>query len=829
MAGQELPLVTQVAEFQDMGEINNGFDDTDFHRPADSNLQAEHRDTANIQGDYFGATEHGNSAVVPVSDPNSRSFATYFDAPDGHVNVEDSSDAPDYAMCCSCCWKYGGNSVDMAAHYTDLPTLQEEKDLSTSSEDSAEVKTYMAQISHCLNTSQKTKVMNELMYVARTGFVNRLKVTLNVIKTCLDSQSANQFLLHDCTGELSETPLHVALIYNQTEAAKILIDHGKANLVMKPYTHCHYEGTTALHFAVVNGNIEAIDKMVSVLNDEQRSELLHTAATGTFFKEKFKASELPLTLSVWCGYNDLFDKLIQYGASPFQTESTTGNNIIHSLVLYSEQNADLAVQMYHFVLNSFKCHYHCKGMREMRGNSNMMPERKGVRFMQQTLLQQSNKDGYTPLALAAKCGFPEMFHSILGTEGVYKFTLWRFGPAKYELYDMTEVDTLKIEGNSSAFELLIYEHKSFESKGSLECLQSPPIKKLIDLKWKNYRAIHYTWAMLHLLYSIIFTLCAVFRPLQQQASNSSSSCASSTTYYTKRSLDSTMSDVQGQLFMAGAIFVVIMAVCYFAFECVDVALSLKLLFGKRNYKPSMAVIFKPDPFRTVSWFSSLFTITWFILHMLRHDSEDTFLSLAVVFTWHFGLFFFKANQSAGFLTVMIWKMLVGDLVLFMEVCIIMLLAYATGMYVVYQEAAEGVPTDMSSFERSLFKFYDLTFGLAEFDDTDKSHSPVIARLLYMFFLALVVLLLLNMLIAAFSATYSNIDQLKGIGWKKLRSEALLLMERRLYGLHGKRMGSGYEIHNIEICGKKTYRWFLPVENLDYHTMSGSSKPEYYDI
>ena len=130
--------------------------------------------------------------------------------------------------------------------------------------------------------------------------------------------------------------------------------------------------------------------------------------------------------------------------------------------------------------------------------------------------------------------------------------------------------------------------------------------------------------------------------------------------------------------------------------------------------------------------------------------------IAAVFGWHYVLYFTRGFTQIGFFTVMVHRMIFGDILRFTLVFFVALVSFATAMMAVFQNSPEGIPQEFHSYHMSLFNMFRLMAGLTELDVLEKARVPFLAALLFCTFVALAVVLLLNMLIAAMSDTYAQV-------------------------------------------------------------------------
>ncbi|CAH1801494.1 unnamed protein product [Owenia fusiformis] len=642
----------------------------------------------------------------------------------------------------------------------------------------------------------------EVLTVSRLAYPNRLEALYKFISNidtnlCLANQ---QYL-----GPLSETALHVALLFNNSICAKFLIENGTKALLMHEYGCSEYRGTTALHLAVVNGNIDIIDSMMKRLEPNERLELLHKRATGDFFREKFAASELPLSLSVWTGRLDIFRKLRSYGAEVDECEEFTGNNIIHSIVNFSKYDPVLACNMCTEVL---ECELHPSWwQREDKTktdtvNKHSKSAKSHTIEIKQKLLGQKNKAGLTPLALAAKSVSPGIFDTIINTEDVYRFSQWKYGPASYNYYDVTEIDpSVCSPGSQSVLELLVY---SPGITTGIEILSMKPIEQLLELKWKQMRIHFLCFSLLHAITMCLLFCYTAFRPLSNANVTTTDALNVAQTYLVrvKEPIVETFDTPSEALLWVSQIWVFLVAMVYLALDLVDLMRTPWFVI-----RPMVLMI-------VLELMFSLSAIIWFAFKLANVKEEDLALSIASLSGWTVMLFFSRGMQMFGFFSVMFQKMFFDDLPRFAITFGFVMISFTAAFFVIFQETrVDTLPPELKTIPITFLTLFRLLTGLADFEFIAESHYPPYCTILYLLFILVVNIVLVNMLIALFSDTYTRIAENSNVLWRKLRGAIVLMMERRIrwaYKCH-----SGLVKAFVNENDKIKLKWFLPVEDINF--------------
>ncbi|KAG8548575.1 hypothetical protein GDO81_024921 [Engystomops pustulosus] len=287
------------------------------------------------------------------------------------------------------------------------------------------------------------------------------------------------------TGAVGETALHLAVLHDNLESVKVLLQHAP-ELVNLPMTSDLYKGQTALHIAVMRQNVAIAQELI-----RHRANVCMARAVGTFFQLKpnsFYYGEHILSFAACVGNAELVRLLLLHGADA-QAKDSHGNTILHILTL--QPNKMSSCQMYDLIMTYHKEKYG-PGLEEIYNN-----------------------EGLTPLKMAALEGNTVMFQHLVQKRRQLQ---WTFGPISCYLYDLTEIDTW--EDPQSVLDLVV----SGKKREARRILDLTPVKELVNKKWQRFgRPYFWTLTALYIVYMTIVSLCCVNRPLKDRTDNSTSS------------------------------------------------------------------------------------------------------------------------------------------------------------------------------------------------------------------------------------------------------------------------------------------------------------------
>ena len=617
-----------------------------------------------------------------------------------------------------------------------------------------EVDLYIAVLEEHIQSGKIKLVQEELHYVAKISYPTRLEAICKWLK-----QRKIHLYSGAMLGKNGDTALHVAVIHCNRESARILIRHGGRRLVTKRYQDVSYRGTTALHLATVQEREDIIDDLLNCLDTYQRHKLLHTEARGVFLGGSFNQNGLPLTIAVCMGNTEVFSCLVERGADIDAPHGKTGGSTLHALVHYSLCEPLVACDMYRFILTcpAVKKWWQTKLECSSGQDCSCQEDAK----LRRHLLTQKDLNKETPFTLAVKLGATDLATLIMQTSDVYRFPQWNCGPTCLSLYDVSEIETVTKQNNYPvALEHLVY---SLDDQ-ALSFISQEPIQTLMRKKWKYYRIWFYAWAIFHAI------LMGLYTSFSLADTSSFGEPGERTNLYFAKSASNMFIRVACILYLLGELYDVIEFLC-----------TLGVLLHKRprnRYKDiPIASLVRSDKFRIILVLFSVFVLIGHTLEFMGNTYSTVMLAAGAIFGWTFLLFFTRAFENIGIFTVMLQRILMGDLVYFTVVFLIILCGFATALQILYKAALvdTGAP-NMTDTVINLFRFM---VGLVEMEVAHFTPFPSMVNLSIVGFILLANVQLLNMLVASMNATFSAVSDQRTNLWIKMRAKSMLLIERRI--------------------------------------------------
>ncbi|XP_030709916.1 transient receptor potential cation channel subfamily V member 6 isoform X3 [Globicephala melas] len=560
-------------------------------------------------------------------------------------------------------------------------------------------------------------------------------------------------------GALGETALHVAALYDHLEAAIVLME-AAPELVDEPITSELYEGQTALHMAIMNQNVNLVKALLA------HGASVSARAVGSAFclspHNLLYFGEHPLSFAACMGSEETVRLLIEHGAD-IRAQDSLGNTVLHILVL--QPSKTFACQMYNLLLSY-------DGHRDHLQSLDLVP----------------NHQGLTPFKLAGVEGNTTMFQHLMQKR---KHIQWTCGPLTSTLYDLTEIDS---SGEEQSLLELIVTSKKREAR---QILDQTPVKELVNLKWKRYGWPYFcVLAAIYLLYLVCFTTCCVYRPLNPRTHNQTD--PRDNTVLQQKLLQEAYVTPEDHLRLVGELVSVFGAVIILLIEIPDIfRVGVTRFFGQTILG---------GPFHVLFITYACMVLVTMVMRLTNTNGEVVPMSFALVLGWCNVMYFARGFQMLGPFTVMIQKMIFGDLMRFCWLMAVVILGFASAFFIIFQTEDPNELGHFYSYPMALFSTFELFLTIIDGPANYTVDLPFMYSVTYAAFAIIAALLMLNLLIAMMGDTHWRVAHERDELWRAQVVATTVMLEKKLPRCLWPRSG---------ICGRKFGlgdRWFLRVED-----------------
>ncbi|XP_052249254.1 transient receptor potential cation channel subfamily V member 6-like isoform X6 [Dreissena polymorpha] len=558
----------------------------------------------------------------------------------------------------------------------------------------------------------------------------------------------------DERGTVGETILHLCLLNSSAihfNLAKRLLHHFP-KLINDIYQAEEYYGENALHMAIV---IED-PSMVKFLLDKGAN--YHERACGMFFtpfdqKDSRTDSldhewvdvceetnyeghvyfgEYPLSFAACLGQEECVRLLIAKGANP-NLQDNNGNTVLHMLVIIDRKDM-------------FDILYGLGARLDIR-----------------------NRQGLTPLTLAAKLARKEMYEHILE---LIRHVHWIYGNVTCAGYPLPDIDTISATGeldNHSVLNLVVYG----ESEGHLDMMDGL-IVNLLKEKWKVFaRFRFYRRFVVFIIYFLLFAAAFFLRP-------GTDKCAVTKQVNSSNGMLQNVTEIDSGYLLK---ICTNEDIARFVLELLVLSGAIMFLFlaMKEIYHQGFNIFFttlKGAPAKAMFLLSCLFVVMMLPGRAAAfYQYEDVMGVLAILFTAPYFLFFCRGFRIVGPFVVMIYKMIQGDLKRFIIIYLIFIIGFSQAMFVIFRDV-EG--STFNSPGEAVMGMFMMSLG--EFGDLYDSFEglPLIYHsmgiLMFLLYMIMVTLLLVNMLIAMMGNTYQLVAETQK-EWFRQWAKIVLVIEQ----------------------------------------------------
>ncbi|KAK2708049.1 hypothetical protein QYM36_015666 [Artemia franciscana] len=164
--------------------------------------------------------------------------------------------------------------------------------------------------------------------------------------------------------------------------------------------------------------------------------------------------------------------------------------------------------------------------------------------------------------------------------------------------------------------------------------------------------------------------------------------------------------------------------------------------------------------------------------MCKPRAEDTVAVLVMLSTGPYFLFFCRGFKKVGPFVVMIYRMIMGDLLRFVTIYAVFIMGFSQAYYIVFLSFQQQDMNPMPNAAESIMAMFLMSMNDFDsiFEAFAKTDHEIVGKCLFVIYMAIVAVLLVNLLIAMMGNTYTKISECKN-EWQRQWARIVLVVER----------------------------------------------------
>ncbi|XP_060599931.1 transient receptor potential cation channel subfamily V member 6-like [Ruditapes philippinarum] len=528
-------------------------------------------------------------------------------------------------------------------------------------------------------------------------------------------------------------------------------------LIVFPKSNVGYAGITPVHLAILKENVSILESMCNSLQYIHESRLPREkiqglCASGPIFQASPMMAGTPLGVAALKFNEPIFKLTLKHFSPGLDVTNDKGDTILHSLIKYAcvqPEKLDDIQRMFSYVLQ-------CKFDSDISDDNEKREHKKQAR----KLLMLTNKEKLNAMQLAAKRQQFKIFENIMKSE-IYHSRESGDGLFNEEVYDITEIETLNIieevdendnedlkpDHHESIMEYIVHQ----ETNTAFLFVDFIPVQDVIREKWKSYKSRFIGWFILHLIFMSLLSVASVYR--SKLSGPVSINKQADFAYIVTRNAFVTVVSVFGSLLGLVYLVMEIARLSYSRFQYRTSRVFIKRFFRHFNTPYSNMI------FRIYFGLFSLLLIIDCVLASTEASGsfsgyENYCLIFAVIIGWYLVMFFLQTFRAFSIFTVLIQKAIL-DMLKFALVMTFFLVAFSVAMYMIMQ-GANTEEDDFHNFSTTMLKMLTIMLGLGELGILFQARHPYLAIFVFVLFVLLTTILLLNALIAMMSNSCTDL-------------------------------------------------------------------------
>ena len=642
----------------------------------------------------------------------------------------------------------------------------------------------------------------------------------------------------DLQNNRGETALHIAAKFGAKEMVKGLVDYAIKTHNWSILDLMDEKGNTSLHVVAEAGNLDVVqffsDSNIRTRNSDGDTALHLAAKSGNptmvqmlldIFQSPGRTVDVnirnhegstALDICILHGNKDNVTSIIQLGGD-LSNQDEDGNTALHKVTfatLEEPKKVDTYLEIFE-TLASESVRWWC-----IKHTIPYPTEDLGLnRYKQEAFSYLTsrclNKQHLSVISLAANVGATAVLNSILNMENVFKikyhnvlkFNITNISPSTNLKHDMTKSNERNLGGAAS-------DQKEPQQSllESVVNLDAPEVAvNILDLypicllEHSYSRLIFWIYFLLmipHLAYMSFLT--AVGIPLVNRNANSTGQAPGQGTVY------------PDLIIFIWPVLCLLLQLPYLMNTIYSFASENKTKAEDSTFFTKISFFIGANTYVITGITFSVIIIVWYVMNLYFVSNQEYALALGLITGWLNTMCFTRGFKGIHHFSRMIKEIIIRDIIRFLTVYFIFLLAFSFAFYALFQ-ACPKVAREYPTPVHAIFLAFNLMLGMGDifeptfqenFDEVGRSTVPI--KLVYVVYMIMSTILLLNLLIAMMNDSYQSIQTKHETTWRVGAVKLGLEWEKMLPAI-ARRFNSGsMQMVRQAFTDRTEYWWMLGV-------------------
>ena len=596
----------------------------------------------------------------------------------------------------------------------------------------------------------------------------------------------------DIQNNRGETSLHVAAKFGAKEMVKGLVDYAIKTHNWSILDLMDRKGNTSLHAVAETGNLDVVqffsDSNISTRNSDGDTALHLAAKSGNstmvqmlldIFQSPGRTIDVnirnhegstALDMCILYGNKDTVTSIIQLGGD-LSNQDEDGNTALHKVTfatLEEPKKVDTYLEIFETLASESVRWWCIKHTIPYPTEDLKMNGYKQEAFSYLTS-RCLNKQHLSVICLAAKVGATAILNSILNMENVFKIRY--HGVLKFNITNITPSTTLKQEktkSNKGHLDGAASDQKEPQQSllESVVNLDAPEVAvNILDLypicllEHSYSRLIFWIYFLLmipHLAYMSFLTDVGI--PLANlNVTNSTLDALQQETVY------------PDLIILIWPLLCLLFQLPYLIKTIYSFASENKAKAEDSTFFKKVRIFIGVNTYVITGIIFSVIILVWYMMNSYTIRNQEYALALGIIAGWLNTMCFTQGFKGIHHFSRMIKHIIIRDIIRFLTVYFIFLLAFSSAFYALFQ-ACHEVATEYPNTLHVMFLAFNLMLGVGDIDDItanfdDRNLSTVPINLVYVVYMIMSAVLLLNLLIAMMNNSYQSIQTRYETTWR----------------------------------------------------------------